>query len=59
MYNSKDSIEELWDYICVNIGFDEKGKDLQGAIKKYVELKSTQKEAKWETREEWGARKDW
>lgn len=32
-------LEDLWDYICSEIGFDEKGKEHQDAIKKFVVLK--------------------
>jgi hypothetical protein len=28
--------EDLWDFICCNIGFDEKGKEIQDAIRLYV-----------------------
>ena len=32
-------LEELWDYIACNIGFHEKGIELQNAIRKFVTLK--------------------
>jgi len=30
---------DLWDWICSQIGFDKDGKELQKAIKEFVELK--------------------
>lgn len=35
----KNEKEELWDWICSRVGFDEKGKDIQGAIRRFVKLK--------------------
>lgn len=32
-------LEELWDYIAGNIGFDEKGLSIQNAIREFVKLK--------------------
>jgi len=39
MTRLESSIEELWDWICVRIGFDKEGIQLQDAIRKFVELK--------------------
>lgn len=30
--------EDLWDWICSEIGFDEKGKEIQEAIKLYIKI---------------------
>lgn len=35
-------LEEMWDFIASEIGFDEKGEELQNAIRKFVELKIKQ-----------------
>jgi len=29
--------EDLWDWICSQIGFNKKGKEIQRAIKKFIE----------------------
>ena len=29
--------EDLWDWICSQIGFNKKGKEIQKAIKKFIE----------------------
>jgi len=38
-WNYEPNSENLWDLICSHIGFDKKGKELQGAIRKFIELK--------------------
>lgn len=43
--------EELWDFICSNIGFDEKGKETQDSIRLFVKLKL--KEQLEDRDEEW------
>ncbi len=32
-------LEDLWDWICVQVGFDKEGKEIQKAIRKFVEMK--------------------
>jgi len=44
MTKLESDIEELWDWICVRIGFDKEGIELQKAIKDLIKLKI--KEAK-------------
>lgn len=34
-------LEELWDWICVQVGFNKEGKEIQEAIKKFIEIKLT------------------
>lgn len=43
---SESELEEFWDWICVRIGFDKKGKEIQQAMKKFVELKLKEHEKK-------------
>ena len=31
--------EDLWDFICSQVGFDENGKETQEAIRRFVRLK--------------------
>lgn len=31
--------EDLWDYICSEVGFDERGKSIQSAIRKFVTMR--------------------
>lgn len=35
-------IEDLYDWICVHVGFDEEKKEIHEAIKKFGELRYTQ-----------------
>ena len=41
--------ESLWDWICSQIGFDKKGKEIQGAIKKFLKAQkfALEKEHSW------------
>jgi len=39
MNKLESDIEELWDWICVRIGFDKEGIELQDAIKDLIKLK--------------------
>lgn len=34
-----ENMEEMWDWICVQIGLDENGKDIQEVIKAFIGLK--------------------
>jgi len=49
--NNKYKLMDLWDLICSNVGFDKRGKEIQGDIRKFVELKVDQKKQKWGTKE--------
>ena len=37
-------LEERWDWICSNIGFDERGMEIQKAIREFVKLKIKENE---------------
>lgn len=39
MENKEFKIEELWDWISSEIGFDQKGLEIQDAIREFVKLK--------------------
>jgi len=39
MTKLESDIEELWDWICVRIGFGKEGIELQDAIKDLIKLK--------------------
>jgi hypothetical protein len=51
------NLEELWDFICSNIGFDENGKETQDAIRLFVKLKL--KDQLKETRKNVGLLRQW
>ena len=40
MTEKESKLEELWDYIASEIGFDEKGLQIQDAIREFIKLKS-------------------
>ena len=37
--NKKHNTEDLWDYICQQVGFNKEGKEFQKAIKLFIKLK--------------------
>ena len=37
--NLETKLEDLWDWICSNIGFDERGREIQNGIREFVKLK--------------------
>ena len=37
----KHDLDNLWDWICSNIGFDERGREIQDAIKLFVKMKNS------------------
>ena len=39
MEKEKINLEDLWDWICVHIGFDKNGKEIQKAIRLFIKLK--------------------
>jgi hypothetical protein len=41
--NKEVELEDLWDWICSEIGFDQKGKEIQQAIKRYIKKYDTKK----------------
>ena len=43
MTNKEVELEDLWDWICVQVGFDKKGKEIQRAIKDFIKLKEKEK----------------
>ena len=43
MKEPEHDLDSLWDWICSNIGFDRRGKEIIKAIKLYVKLREKRK----------------